>query len=264
LAATISENYLSRAFELGNTRERTLIYDIIGTIDEEEVRLLVNTEIPPVYLGLILDGYQIKPVGSDNGGVWNAVVKYVRLEDDNQFTFSTSGGTKKMTNSLATIATYVPAGFGVPDFQGLIGVTEDQVEGVEITVPVFTFSETHLIDGAIVNAGYKRVLVDLTGTMNNANFKGFTLGECLFQGADGTMRGDGRWSITYKFAGNPSYIGHTVGAITGINKLGWDYSWSRNVDFEDGSALALVKRPVAVVINRVYPFGDFSTLLIGT
>ena len=66
-----------------------------------------------------------------------------------------------------------------------------------------------------------------------------------------------------------------VGDITGISKLGWEYTWARYADSEDaaaksptlqsyGDGAAIVKKPVAVYVERVYEYGDFSLLGIGT
>ncbi len=40
-----------------------------------------------------------------------------------------------------------------PNFGGAIGVTQDNVEGVDIYVPVYNFSETHHIDPAKRDGG---------------------------------------------------------------------------------------------------------------
>ncbi len=40
--------------------------------------------------------------------------------------------------------------------------------------------------------------------------------------------------------------------------------WVRYEDSEDATAKALVKKPVAVYVEKVYEYGDFSGLGIGT
>jgi hypothetical protein len=45
-----------------------------------------------------------------------------------------------------------------PDFGGAIGVTADGVEGVDITVPVFQFSETHYFTDDAGDPSYKGAL----------------------------------------------------------------------------------------------------------
>lgn len=261
MPASISESYLSRPFTLGRfTGGRELVYDIRGTEDEEEVEALLVATAPAVYLGRVLESLDAEPQG---GGVWKGHARYVQFEDGSEYTFDTGGGTAKITQSLTTIASYAPPGFTAPDFQGAIGVTEDRVEGVDISSPVFTFSETHEFDDSTVTGAYKIVLFNLTGRVNNASFKGFAAGECQFLGASGSKRPNALWSITFRFSASPNITGMTIGDITGIDKLGWDYLWIRYADYEDASAFALVKRPVAVYVERVLYEGDFTNLLIG-
>jgi len=143
-------------------------------------------------------------------------------------------------------------------------VTNDSVEGVDITVPVYSFSETHYLADAVVTPTYRGTLFSLTGKVNNAGFKGLAAGECLFLGAAGSKRGADDWEITFRFAASPNRTGITVGTITGISKKGWEYMWVRYADAEDVAARAIVKKPVAAYIEKVYEEGDLSTLGIGT
>ena len=54
--------------------------------------------------------------------------------------------------------------------------------------------------------------------------------------------------------------GLVIGEITDIAKKGWEYLWVRYTDVEDTTAKALVKRPAAVYIEKVYLDGDFADL----
>ena len=261
MAGTISENYLSRPFTLGQQSGRELVFDVLGTDDEEEVRTLILGAAPAVYLSRVIDSVSAEPQG---GGVWKAYARYVRIEDDSEYTFDTGGGTEHRTQSLSTIASYAPAGLTAPDFNGAIGVSEDRVEGVDVAAPAFEFTETHQFTDAEVDSAYRLTLFNLTGRYNNATFKGLAAGECLFLGASGSKRGDEKWSITFRFSCSPNVTGLTIGGITGIDKLGWEYLWLRYADFEDATAFALVKRPVAAYVERVSLPGDFSDLGIGT
>ena len=165
---------------------------------------------------------------------------------------------------LSTIASYAPAGETAPNFKGAIGATKDSVEGVDITVPVYNFSETHIFAAADVDNAYKGVVAALTSKTNNATFKGFAIGECLFLGASGSKRGKGDWEMRFSFAASPNKTGLTVGDITGIAKKGWEYLWVRYEDAVDATAGALVKKPHAVYIEKVYEAGSYADLGIGT
>jgi len=200
--------------------------------------------------------------------IWEGSVRYGKLEPpktgDSSYQFDTGGGTQHITQSLATVGRYAPPGKTAPDFQGAIGVTHDNVEGVDITVPVYNFSELHYIASSLVTGAYKATLFYLTGRVNNAPFRGFAAGEVLFLGASGSKRGQEDWEISFKFAASPNMTGLTIGDITGIAKKGWEYLWVRYADAEDAAAKALVKRPAAVYVEKVYLDGDFSLLGIGT
>lgn len=138
---------------------------------------------------------------------------------------------------------------------------------MDITLPVYQFSETHYLPAAVVTNPYKGALFYLTGKVNRSSFRGCAPGECLFLGASGARRqlGDqGDWEITFKFAASPNAVNLQIGAITGINKQGWEYLWVRYEDAEDEAANVLVKKPTAVYIEKVYEDGDFSVLGIGS
>ena len=258
---TIDEKFDSREATEGESPGVELRYVVQGTDDDLQVKSLVAATAPAIYDGLKRDGYTIKPLG---GGVWECAVQYVRFVSESQFTFDTGGGTQHITQSLATVQAKAPPGKVAPNFQGAIGVTHDNVEGVDITVPVYNFTETHYFDDLLVTGAYKAALFFLTGKVNVAAFRGFAPGEVLFLGASGSKRGRDDWEITFRFAASPNVTGLTVGNIAGINKSGWDYLWVRYADAEDTNAKALVKRPIAAYVERVYEFGDFSALGIGT
>jgi len=106
------------------------------------------------------------------------------------------------------------------------------------------------------------VLFNISGKVNNAPFKGFQAGEVLFLGPSGSTRDKDDWEITFRFAASPNVTGLTVDDIAGIDKKGWEYMWVRYADAQDQNIL--VKRPTAVYIEKVYEYGDFSGLGIGT
>jgi len=268
---TLTEKLDSRKWTTGDNASVEMVYILTGTSDDVTAKNLIASSTASTYNGLVRQSIQIEPEWVDTttgDGQWVATVRYgVRPPTEvgeSSFSFDTSGGTQHITQSLATIHRYGAPGTTAPDFGGAIGVTHDNVEGVDITVPVYSFSETHYLDAAVVTPAYKGTLFSLTGKVNNASFKGLAAGECLFLGASGSKRGAEDWEITYRFAGSPNRTGLVVGPITGISKKGWEYMWVRYADSEDAAAKAIVKKPVAVYIERVYEEGNFAALGIGT
>jgi hypothetical protein len=270
MAVIISENYASREFTLGRQRSREIVYDVLGTDDETVVEAQVRATAPPVYGGLGIEDVECVPVEVDAGdahrGIWKVRVKYQYDDDGSEFTFDTGGGTAHVTQALETVARYAPPGpASCPDTLGAIGASGDRVEGADIVVPSYQFTERHRIADAVVMGGYKGTLFNLTGRMNDAPFKSLDTGECLFLGASGQKRGfDSFWDILYRFAGSPNATGLAVGDITGIAKLGWDLLDIQYAEFADLFAFHLVQRPIGVQVQRVYRFGDFSAMAIGT
>lgn len=267
MAITVEEKFGSPVSTSGQQASAELQYVVKGTDDDIAARAAVESTAPASYLGLAQTAIRIEPDGPE---LWTAEVSFGTLSfgapqsGEPTFSFDTGGGTQHITQSRATVAAYAPAGATAPDFKGAIGVTADSVEGVDIVVPVFSFTETHVIADATVTDAYKRTLMLATGKVNTDTFRGFNPGEVLFMGAAGTKRGEaggaGEWEITFRFAVSPNETGLSVGAITGIDKKGWEYLWVRYEDAEDGVASAIVKRPVAAYIERVYPETAFSAL----
>ena len=146
MTITIDERFNSREATEGPSPATELLYLVQGTEDDLQVKSLLAATAPTLYDGLVRDSFSVTPLG---GGVWECTVRYVLLESETQFTFDTGGGTQHITQSLQTMGGYAPAGFTAPNFQGAMGVTTDSVEGTDITVPVYSFTETHYISGAL-------------------------------------------------------------------------------------------------------------------
>ncbi len=237
-----------------------LIYMIMNTESESVAKGLLGSTAPPMYGVLFLDSYRVVHVG---GGVWEGTARYVKWTSESQYSFDTGGGTQHVTQSLVNVQQVAAPGFLAPNFYGAIGVTDDRVEGTDITVPVFNFTETHYLLTNLVTPAYKLALFNLTGKVNGGLFKGFAKGEVLFLGASGSKRGLDDWEITFRFAASPNVASLSLGSITGVSKEGWHYLWVRFIDDEDNTAKALIKRPIAAYVEQVYPYGDFSGLGIG-
>ena len=260
MSITIDERVDSRGATESNDPTADLIYIVQGTDDDLQVRSLVAATAPTTYAGLKRDKFTIETLGA---GIWECKVQYIEFSSESQFSFDTGGGTQHITQSRANVQRQAAPGFAAPNFFGAIGVSQDRVDGTDITVPVFNFTETHYIDDALVTGAYKLALFNLTGKVNDANFKGFAAGEVLFLGASGSKRGFDDWEITFRFAASPNVANLTLGSITGINKQGWHYLWIRFVDDEDVAAKSLIKRPIAAYVEQVYDYGSFSSLGIG-
>lgn len=213
---------------------------------------------------------EVFEVGDD--GPWMGIASYVSQEqatgsgtNDTAFEFDTSGGTQHLMASYSTVNAY-GNGAATTDNKGLIGVTKDGVEGVDVEVGALTFSITKSFAVSAMTPTYLDTLADMVGRVNDGTWAGTTddgidfsyvAGEAKFLGASGGVR-NGRAVVTFKFAASSNKTGLTVGTITAIAKKGWEYLWVRYVDSVVNNISVKIARHVYV--EQVHLSGDFSTL----
>jgi hypothetical protein len=269
-------------------------WKIFGTNDDVAVHDDVNTTLWQNYMfwqypgqpqnRLHAESYSLEYLG-DNA--WQLEVSYVSDggEDDEQRdplkrsrSFDTGGATQHITQAIPSdtfpngeqrFHTGSPA---APNMRGAIGVDGDSVQGVDIVVPQLNWTETYDVPTQYVTTNYIKKVSMLTGTVNNAAFRGFAAGEVLFTGASGSQqwdedKGDGPWSLSYKFVAsanqgpNKTFPAITIGDIEDIEKDGHDYLWVRYEDAVENSTL--LKKPKFVYVNKVYRRDNFTQLGIG-
>jgi hypothetical protein len=188
-------------------------------------------------------------------------VRYAKERPDTveQIGFEVSCTQAHITNSIRTRGGWGPA---ARNYGGLIGVTSDGVEGVDIDVAVGTFTLTRFFPPAVVTPAFVRYLTAMCGRVNHSAWKGYESGEVRFVGATGGFRRNAQaCEITYKFATSPNVYDIQIGDIHVPFKFGWDYLWVRHADvFEDGITL---KKPTAVYVEQVYYDVDMESLGAG-
>jgi hypothetical protein len=248
------------------------------------------------------ESYSVNYLGDD---AWQVTISYEKTgaDDDNQTdplrrsrSFDTSGGTQHITQSPlyddTTTAVagpdglpivtrtvtgerrYGPTGPLTADQFGAIGVDGDSVAGVDIIVPALSWTENYDVPSSYVTAAYIKRTAFMTGTVNSAAFRTFRAGEVLFLGCSGNQdwdadKGDGPWSLSYKFVASPNAgEGETtkalkIGDIGEIKKRGHEYLWVKYESSVGVGSADLLKRPKYVYVNEVYPESNFAQLGIG-
>ena len=269
MPATIAELFAGRTETMGSRARAEICYAVFDAADENEVRTLALATIAKAYQGLLLTNVMLDE--RFNATTWKVRAIYEAPQPSQQenpeptFSFDTGGGTQHITQSLGTRNRYGPSASA--ELAGAIGFDGQNVNGVDITVPVYQFAETFYFTPTYVTQAYKLGLMATTGTVNLAPFRGFQAGEVLFLGASGTRKGVAAtdpWEIAFKFAAQKNQNGLTVGSISGIAKYGWDYLWVQYGADVDPAAKVLIKKPIAVYVEKVYPDGNFAALGIGS
>ena len=280
MATRVEEAYSERDQKIdakGNVTEIEVPYFVFGAADEDAALSLARaTAATRKINGMTLDEVEISE--RVNADTWKVKAIYADEDDDDgddddddsgdedsyTFAFDTGGGTMHRNTSIQTRSKFPN---DAPDFNGAIEVdNEGNINGVDVTMPILNFTETHTMSGSRVTTSYRKTVANLTGTVNASSFRGFSSGEVLFLGASGqklSKKTSAPWEITFRFAVSPNQASMTVGDIKVTNKYGWDYLWTRYADKVADSGKNVVKKPTAVYIEQVYPAGDFGNLGIG-
>lgn len=276
MSITIDEKFQSRPATGGENAQTDLIFILRGSDDEIALKAALVTGTPLWYDSLKRKTWHVEQVGNE---LWEGTVRYEKPDPKDpsdvgtvKLSVDTTGGSTHLTQSITTVSRHgvVVAGDETtpPDFKGAIGVTHDNVEGVDIIVPVFKFTATKVFAPEALPDLVALYL--LTGKVNLGGFAvsdtitGLSIvladGECLFNGAKvNEPREDGNVEISYDFAASPNAT-LTIAPFAPFAKKGWEYLWVRYADAVDEGAKAIVKRPIAAYVEKVYEQAAFTGL----
>ena len=268
MAITVYEAFPSREFIAGGDNPSiNLNWIVLGTSDELVAKNAALAVSPVIYDGLFyrdMAGKETAP------GVWECQARYGARKPptqlDYKFAFDTTGGKQKITQSLETVHKYAPGGKTAADHKGAIGVTDHGVEGCEVVVPRFSWSETWQLPIAGYGWAYSQTLKAITGRVNGWRFRGFPAGQVLFHGGKGSAstKDPTLIEITYSFEQSDDVRAQTIGDIVGVAKAGWQYLWVQYQETHDTTAKSFARRPVGVYVERVYDVANFGMLGIGS
>ena len=294
MALQIWEKAESREQTIGpDSPEYVLLYGVLGTEDDGQVRQIVQEEIPAYVGHLAFQNYNLTPLG---GGAWDVEVRYAQKDHTGpdsptqggatdgtggekdgkdqgkpssakswEFSFDTSGGTHKLLKSLAT-RHYNASMIDHVDYAGAILVKKEDVEGVDVTIPNFAFTIKASITPPL-NAEWLYAMYRMTGKVNSkavgiyarGTILTFKAGELHCQGATGSVKEDGDWEVSLKIAASENVTGLTIEGITGIEKKGWEFLWVRYKDAVKNNILA--PEAVEVYVEQVYETFDFLQVI---
>lgn len=267
MSVSVSTYWKTRATAGHGKDAITLQWTLWGSNDEQEVLAALLASSSLTYYGLIRRTRTVEPLG---GGKWRGTVNYSRPESQTELTteslleVDTTGGTQHITHSLGgTTYDVVNGGAGVEVDGGPINVQGESVQGVDIYVPGFEFSERHILAAATHGLSYWKTVASLSGTMNASAFRGFAAGEVLFIGARGRRSNEEDFDATFRFSALPNSYPVIDGRTLSGGKLGWDYLWVSYVLEEDTDKKKLMPKADWAYVERVYPQEDFSQLDIG-
>jgi hypothetical protein len=233
-----------------------------GIFDSTDVAAYALSITPPIAVhptGLLYrQDIQIKEKGHR---LYEWTVPYAPQKRESasyRIEFDSLGGTVHIT--AGTFVAKFPA--GAPNHGGMIGVKGNDVEGTDIVVPAMKVIVHFKHPPGIMTFARVRMLSRLCGTVDTAGFFGWSPGETLFLGAQGSCEVDDQGidqEISYHFAMSENLIGASIGGITGISKVGWDVAWIGYKAATDAGKA--VQTPDFVQVVRVYKTGPLAAYL---
>lgn len=186
----------SREGTQGNSPSLILRYAVFGTDDDYQVRGLVNAASPAVYDVLVKQQIHTHQEGE---GVWFGDVEYgaakMGMPGTAEWSFEIGGSaTQHITQSLNTAGKYAVEGTP-PDFKVAIGVRNDgnglAVDGIDIDLTTFAWSETHHLAYTAVTPAYINMLYLLRGKVNASAWRIFKRGEVRLVSITGSAAASG-------------------------------------------------------------------------
>jgi len=179
-----------------------------------------------------------------------------------RITASTLGGTAHISTSIATMASYkaLANANAIPNYKNAINVTRDGAQGTDIVVPQLKVTIHYRQPRTVLTDAYFRLLEEMTGTVNIADFKGRPAGEVLFLGINGSQGTKSDPTIEYEFLRLPNVQNQDIGDIVGVAKRGHDFLWVQFEESYDSAAKIMKKIPKFVFVEQVYPYSDFAAL----
>jgi len=260
MAIIWNERPLSR--DLTDTPDRAVLrYWLSGTQDDQYVLAYAKANLPAIYHGLWRETIRIDPQGFN---LWYIDAEYGPIDPwEFKWNFDTTGGTAKVTHAFQHIADYPAA----HNNNGAIGVNQNgEVEGCEIVVAQFKWTEVWQLPLAAASFAYSDTLELLTGKVNNAVFRGKPAGSVLFMGAQGSgsNKDPDRVEVTFHFVRDVGQTNLTYGSISGVDKPPHHYLWIEYQQQELGAVNRNVIDAIAVHVEKMYGSANFALLGIGT
>lgn len=242
-------------------------YIVHECANELEAATWVESHAPIVLLGQKRSGYTLR----EHDELLNSFIAEVSYgqgekpeEDAVEYRFNFQAQSAHIYQSLATIGAWKDGSGDPPNFHGAINVVNDggaqRVEGVSLPIPPETFTLSYFPAASAITPSYQMLVESMVGLVNSVPYRGRPAGSLMLVRAQGGARTGGPWQLDlgWGFIANRSSI--PVGDITIPAKDGLDLMWPFYEDGVDDDANALIKKPIAAYVERVFYRADPNVL----
>jgi len=266
-------------------RDTYLVSGAAGISDEEVLQRVLD--LAPAACGTAyLEGVGI--TADEGGGVMKVEVRYassdesfshyryqrVKRSGDRVWSFDVSCHSEKITHGIRLMQMVNVNGGVSPgnaiNWNGRIGPA-GEINGTKRLAPSMTEECIATFKADEITTAYKRMLLKLTGCVNNAPFHGWEKGEVLFVGASQNRsyqndRKDWLTDVVFHFSIRPNMVSPQIGGVVLPGTVeGWDYPWcieENTVASANGGRLP-ARKVSGVYLTRIYRRADFNLLALG-
>lgn len=240
-------------------------YRVEGTDDEAQAAGLFYGKAPPFYHNLIRDNSACE-ISHDGYQMWSCKAHYRRPDPtkypeltpedavDSDITiieFDTTGATQHITQAISQ-----KDFFGYPEISAAraIGVSQDDVAGVDVIVPAMRFTVKKKWNIQQFGPAQAVNIFNKTGKVNSDNVTigglQFQPGELLFEGGSGGLVED-HWEIDYHYNAIPNRQNIQINQFVVVpEKKGHEYLWT--LFSRDALDNKFVQTPLAGFVAKVY------------
>ena len=290
-------------YELFDSREtnkdlhrssQTRRYVLDDAVDEDDAISKIEAEAPST---VTIDGYELPrrvKVQSLNGEqLYSATATYRYISNNNtqadgggdkvhptdigesSFSFDFSGRQVHVEQAVeADQLTYSYDAAKDAAWQGFVGMdinkdNDGHAHGTEVIVPQGIYTETHIVDPAVVDQAWIAQRAKVIGKTNDLPFGGYSEEELLFTQFSGQRTANGLWRVTFGMTIEETKVNLSVrvhhpgtgATVTRVipEKRGWRFLHYRQKVCKVGDKVGLYN--VAAHIAKVYETEDFATEL---
>lgn len=237
-----------------------------------EAALLSHSSCPLVdsdYGTLVRKPFTVRQKSAKQTDEWLADVTWERyvpeVLDNEKLTGSISLSSQNVKTTYSHVGSYGPGGGTALDAGGLINVTSDGAEGVDLDIPVLSFTIERQYAAGTWDLAFMQNAFPYVGLPNNVAWRNFGIGEVRIVGVDG-REGDGDFDpISFSFQASPSFtnlvIPSPLGNITVPSKLGWQYLHVQYIDFHDATTGFTSKVAHTAHVDEISPGVNINGLI---
>lgn len=266
MAITIEEKANGRS---GDIRQRQVVYVVKGT-DSDIVAIDSVLDSTTYGVPITWDGLAQQTIAVEQQGptIWYATVTYGSNSSDGggptagsiTYSFETSTESVRIMQSLQTVSVTPTDGIS---FQGGINIREDKsFEGVDIPVPVSSFSYDFKLTSGTWNATYIANVEQAVGKVNSDLWHGRNPGEVMLVGVAGSESTDGQPTLSFRFKFQQNTTVNVPG-IGSVSKDGHDYLWvyREKVAENTNDDFKVLPKAKAAYVERLFQRVSFTSKL---